>query len=60
MVRNYHGDAKWIPETVLQELGAVTYSVDIGDGRTDGETTHRSVNMSKCSLFTRVHIEPDR
>ena len=33
MVRNYHGDAKWIPGTILIKLGPVTYSVDIGDGR---------------------------
>ena len=32
MVRNYHGDTKWIPGTVLKKLGPVTYSVDIGDG----------------------------
>ena len=33
MVRNYHGDARWIPGTVLQKLG-VTYRVDIGNGTT--------------------------
>ena len=32
MVRNYHGDAKWIPGTVLKKLGPVTYSVDIEGG----------------------------
>ena len=34
MVRNYHGDAEWIPGTVLKKFGPVTYSVDKGDGRT--------------------------
>ena len=33
MVRNYHGDAKWIPGTALKKLGSVIYSVDIGDER---------------------------
>ena len=33
-VRNYHGDTKWIPGTILKKLGPVTYSFDIGDGRT--------------------------
>ena len=33
-VRNYHGDTKWNPGTVLKKLGPVTYSVDIGDRRT--------------------------
>ena len=32
-VRNYHGDSKWIPGTVLKKLGPVTYSV------IDSETT---------------------
>ena len=27
-VRNYHGDTKWIPGTILNKLGPVTYSVD--------------------------------
>ena len=30
MVRNYHGDVRWIPGTILQKLGPVTYSVDLG------------------------------
>ena len=34
MVRNYHGDAKWFPGTVLKKLGPVTCSVDIRDGWT--------------------------
>ena len=32
--QNYHGDAKWIPESIMKKLGPVTYSVDIGNGRT--------------------------
>ena len=33
-VRNYQGDAKWIPGIILRKLGPVTYSVDIGKNRT--------------------------
>ena len=33
-VRNYHGYTKWIPGTIVKKLGPVTYSADIGNGRT--------------------------
>ena len=34
MVRNYHDDAKWIPETVLKKLTPVIYISDMRYGRT--------------------------
>ena len=33
-VRNYLGDAKWIPGIILRKLGPLTYSVDVGGNRT--------------------------
>ena len=32
MIRNYQGDTRWIPGTVVRKLGPITYSVDIGKG----------------------------
>ena len=49
-VRNYHGDTKWIPGTVLKKMGPVTYSVDIGDGR----TVKRHIDQ----LLQSVHQSP--
>ena len=49
-VRNYHGDTKWIPGTVLKKLGPVTYSVDI----VDGPTVKRHINQ----LTQSVHHSP--
>ena len=57
-VRNYHGDAKWIPQIILKKLGPVTYSVDIKDGWI-GQVRHRSV-ASKRSPITQVHLKLDR
>ena len=51
MVRYYHGDAKWIPGTILKKLGPVTYSVDIGDGR----TVKRHIDQ----LRRKVHYSPE-
>ena len=59
-VRNYRGDTKWIPGTVLKKFGPVTYSVDIRDGR----TVKRHLDQLHCTLkrlsFTQVHIKHDR
>ena len=51
MVRNYHGDAKWIPGIVLKKLGPVTYSVDIGDER----MVKRHIDL----LHQNVHYTPE-
>ena len=51
MVRNYHGDAKWIPGIILKKLGPVTYSVDIGDGQT--------VKQHIDQLRQNVHCSPE-
>ena len=51
MVRNYHGDAKWIPGTILNKLGPVTYSVDIGDEW----TVKRHIDQ----LHQYVHYSPE-
>ena len=51
MIRNYHGDAKWIPGTVVKKLGPVTYSVDIGDRR----TVKRHIDQ----LRQNVHYSPE-
>ena len=50
IVRNYRGDAKWIPGAVLKKLGPVTCSVDIGDGR--------AVKLHIHQLRQNVHYSP--
>lgn len=35
MVRNMRAGPPWIPASVLQQIGPVTYLVDTGDGRSD-------------------------
>ena len=32
MVRLYRGDKKWLSDTVLQQLGPVTFSIQLTDG----------------------------
>ena len=51
MVMNYHGDAKWIPGTILKKLGPVTESVDIEDGMTVKQHIHQ--------LRQNVHYLPE-
>ena len=51
MVRNYHGDTKWIPGTVLKRLGPVTYSIDICDRWT--------VKQHIDQLCQNVHYSPE-
>ena len=50
MVRNYHGDTKWIPGTVLKKLGPVTYTVDTGD--------EQMVKKRIDQLRQNVHYSP--
>ena len=56
-IRDYHGDTKWIPGPVLKKLGPVTYSVDIGDGRTVKwhiDQLHQSVHHSPKSTSNAI------
>ena len=33
MVRNYHGNSRWIPGTVVKKLGPISYCIDVGEGK---------------------------
>ena len=49
MVRLYRGDKKWISGTVLQQLGPVTFSIQLTDGRI----------MQRHADQLRLRMEPE-
>ena len=64
-VRNYLGDTKWIPGTIMKKLVPVTYSVDIGIGRTVkrhidqlGQSIHHSPKSTSNAIDDYYYYEP--
>ena len=64
-VRIYHGDTKWISGIIFKKLWPVTYSVDIGDGRTVKrhidqllQSIHQSPQSTSNAIDDYCYYEP--
>ena len=59
MVWNFRDARKWIPDKIVQKLGPVTYSVDIGAARTVKKHTDQLTKCLEPSAMSTLLPSPD-